>query len=54
MVSREDELSKIIVGAAIEVHKILGPGLLEAAYEACLAHEMGLRALNFERQNQYH
>ena len=35
---------------AIEVHRALGPGLLESAYEECLAHEMKLRGLNFERQ----
>ena len=39
-----------IVGAAIEVHRRLGPGLLESAYEACLCHELGLRAITFERQ----
>ena len=42
----EMELNKLteqIIGAAIEVHKALGPGLLESAYEECLAHEMRLR-----------
>jgi GxxExxY protein len=39
-----------IIGAAIEVHKALGPGLLESAYEACLCHELHLRGLNFKRQ----
>ena len=39
-----------IIGAAIEVHKILGPGLLESAYEECLCHELGLRGVAFERQ----
>ena len=39
-----------IIGAAIEIHKAIGPGLLESAYEACLAHEMGLRGLRFNRQ----
>jgi GxxExxY protein len=38
------------VGAAIEVHRQLGPGLLESAYEACLCRELFLRGLNFERQ----
>ena len=37
-------------GAAIEVHKALGPGLLESAYEECLCHELRLRELAFERQ----
>ena len=46
----EDELSSEIIGAAIEVHKQLGPGLLETAYEECLAHELALRGIPFERQ----
>jgi GxxExxY protein len=45
-----DELSNKIIGAAIEVHKRLGPGLLESAYEECLCYEFGLRAFSFERQ----
>jgi len=44
------ELTTKIIGAAIEVHKILGPGLLESTYEECLAHEMHLRNLSFNRQ----
>lgn len=39
-----------IIGAAIEVHRAIGPGLLESAYEECLAHEFGLRGLRFGRQ----
>jgi GxxExxY protein len=39
-----------IIGAAIEVHKGLGPGLLESAYEECLCHELRLRGLSFKRQ----
>jgi GxxExxY protein len=39
-----------IIGAAIEVHKALGPGLLESAYEECLCREFGLRQLHFKRQ----
>ena len=39
-----------IIGAAIEVHCSLGPGLLESAYEECLCHELHLRGLSFERQ----
>jgi GxxExxY protein len=38
------------VGAAIEVHRQLGPGLLESAYEACLCREFALRGIDFERQ----
>jgi len=47
------ELNKIteqIIGAAIEVHRALGPGLLESAYEECLCRELGLRRIQFERQ----
>jgi GxxExxY protein len=52
---REDEEQKDprtspIIGAAIEVHRALGPGLLESAYEECLCHELHLRGLSFERQ----
>lgn len=39
-----------IIGAAIEVHRALGPGLLESAYEACLAYELRLRQLKVEQQ----
>ena len=46
----ENELSKVILGAAIEVHRQLGPGLLESAYEECLAHELSLRNVPFEKQ----
>ena len=45
-----DPLTHSIIGAAIEVHRALGPGLLESAYEACLAHELGQRGLSVERQ----
>jgi GxxExxY protein len=45
-----DRLSYDIVGAAIEVHRALGPGLLESAYEACLGRELSLRGIDFERQ----
>ena len=45
-----NELSSKIIGAAIEVHKALGPGLLESAYEECLCHELFLRKVPFERQ----
>ena len=43
-------LTESIIGAAIEVHRVLGPGLLESAYEACLCHELKLRGLSFESQ----
>lgn len=45
-----NELSSRIIGAAIEVHKLLGPGLLESIYEECLCHELSLHGLAFERQ----
>jgi len=48
--ARANELSNQIIGAAIEVHRELGPGLLESAYEACLEHELKLRDLRVERQ----
>ncbi|MCE9557242.1 MAG: GxxExxY protein [Planctomycetes bacterium] len=47
-----EELTENIIGAAIEVHKALGPGLLESAYEACLCHELSLRNLKFVRQKK--
>ena len=47
---REDELSRVVVDAAIEVHRHLGPGLLESAYEECLSRELGIRGLSLERQ----
>ena len=47
-----DELGKQIVDAAFEVHKTLGPGLLESAYEACLKHELTLRGINFVSQKE--
>ena len=45
------ELSNRIIGCAIEVHRILGPGLLESAYEQCLAHELGLKGINYQLQH---
>lgn len=45
-----DDASSEIIGACIEVHRHLGPGLLESAYERCLAHELALRRLPFRRQ----
>lgn len=45
-----EELTESIISAAIEVHKNLGPGLLESAYEQCLCHELFLRGIKFQRQ----
>ena len=47
---QENDISGVIIGAAIEVHKYLGPGLLESAYEECLCHELGLKGIDFKRQ----
>ncbi|MCK4374617.1 MAG: GxxExxY protein [Candidatus Brocadiae bacterium] len=46
----EEQLTEAIIGAAIEVHKALGPGLLESVYEECLCHELHLRGVSFTRQ----
>jgi GxxExxY protein len=46
----EEELTDRILGAAVEVHRELGPGLLESAYQRALAHELTLRGLEFEEQ----
>ncbi|TVR41743.1 MAG: GxxExxY protein [Cryomorphaceae bacterium] len=46
----ENELSKIVFNAALEVHKSLGPGLLESAYEECLAYELRKTGLRVEKQ----
>lgn len=45
-----EELSGKIIAAAIEVHRNLGPGLLESTYEICLCHELAARQIPFERQ----
>lgn len=45
-----DTLTEQIIGAAIQVHRELGPGLLESAYEVCLCHELSLSDLKIERQ----
>ena len=47
---RLNKISGAIIGAAMEVHRTLGPGLLESAYEACLAFELAERGLRLERQ----
>jgi len=46
-----DELSNRVIGCALEVHRHLGPGLLESAYEQCLAHEMKLNGMSFRIQH---
>ena len=49
--ARADELSKIVIGAAIEVHRVMGPGLLESIYEKCLTHELELRGIAVRNQD---
>lgn len=46
----QEQLTEAIIGAAIEVHRELGPGLLESAYEVCFCRELHLRGLAFQRQ----
>ena len=48
--ARLNRLTEQIIAAAIAVHRVLGPGLLESAYEACLFHELVVRGLKVERQ----
>lgn len=45
-----EDVTEAVIGAAIEVHRIVGPGLLESAYEECLCHELHLRGMSFLRQ----
>lgn len=46
----QDTLSETVIGAALDVHTMLGAGLLESAYEECLCHELTLRRIGFSRQ----
>ena len=48
--SHYDRITEAIIGSAIEIHKFLGPGLLESAYEACLSYSLSQKGLNVERQ----
>ena len=45
-----EKLTEQIIGGAIEVHRVIGPGLMESIYEECLCHEFSLRGLAFQRQ----
>ena len=45
-----EDLTEVVIGAAIEIHRVLGPGLLESAYEECLCYELSRRDVRFERQ----
>ena len=46
-----EAISNKVIGCAIEVHRELGPGLLESTYEQCLAHELTLNGIRFRRQH---
>jgi len=48
-----DRLSRRVIGCALEVHRNLGPGLLEASYQQCLAYELGQERLSFRTQAQF-
>ena len=50
--AQRDALTEEIIGAAIDVHRVLGPGLLESAYQECLCVELGLRQLRFASQQE--
>ncbi len=50
MISDINKLSSKIIGAAIEVHKAIGPGLLESVYEECICHELSFAGFSLERQ----
>ena len=47
---RENQITEIVIGCAIEIHRALGPGLLESAYEECLCYELKEVKLSFKRQ----
>ncbi|HSY48420.1 MAG TPA: GxxExxY protein [Thermoanaerobaculia bacterium] len=49
-ITEGNRVTEEIIGAAIEVHRALGPGLLESAYEECLSRELTLRGVPFDRQ----
>ena len=47
---RENQITEVIIGCAIEIHRALGPGLLESAYEECLCNELTQEKSSFKRQ----
>jgi GxxExxY protein len=49
----ENELSHEVIGACMEVHKLLGPGLLESAYQECLGRELSLRDIPYEKEKPF-
>ncbi len=50
LTAEENQITSVIIGAAIEMHRALGPGLLESAYSECLCRELSLRSVPFARQ----
>jgi len=48
MKGKFNNLTENVIGSAIEIHKALGPGLMESAYQQCLAHELKLRGISFQ------
>lgn len=50
MAEPNNQLTEAVIGAAIEVHRVLGPGLLESVYERCLSHELNLKGIEHVRQ----
>ena len=48
-----NELTEMVIGCAIDVHRALGPGLLKSTYEMCLSRELSLREIAFERQKPF-
>ena len=53
MALQDERVSGDVIGAAMEVHRALGPGLLESVYEECLCHELSLRGCEFKRQVEF-
>ncbi|MCK4865914.1 MAG: GxxExxY protein [Gammaproteobacteria bacterium] len=49
---KENDVSKLVIGAAIDVHRTMGPGLLESVYQECLKHELGIRNITYESEVQ--
>jgi GxxExxY protein len=48
-----NDLSRRIIGACIEVHKHLGPGLMESAYQECLCYELGLNGISYVKEYDF-
>ena len=48
----ENDISRLVIGAAIDVHRTMGPGLLESVYHQCMKHELGIRGIAYETEVQ--